>query len=187
MSSTGKAAAQTGKSITEGIGQSSQSYVMPKTQMSAMSRGILTIGAVIGGLWLLKKILGEIEDVGQNKSSREQVNQEAKELEQEKKKKAPTLSPSQAASIANVIHAAMDGYGTDESAIVTQFRKIKTNADYLMVSQAYGVKKVSSGRFNPEPDYEGTMAGALASELDNTYRVKLNTILKNNGVTAYSI
>lgn len=187
-SKTGKSAVKGGSNILSGLGESKTAqYIVPSQSVSPMVKGILLLTAVFGGLYLVKKLMEGVGDYKDDKSQRDQLNNEITELEKEQKTKPPTLTKSQANSMANVIHTAMDGYGTDEDAIVTQFRKIKNNADYLLVSSAYGIKKVSSGRFNPEPDYKGNMAGALASELSDYWIKKLNEILKKNGVTKYSV
>ena len=60
----------------------------------------------------------------------------------------PTISDNMASSIANQIHTAMDGYGTDEDSIIKAFKKIKNDADFLKVETKYGIRSVSSGRFN---------------------------------------
>jgi len=93
------------------------------------------------------------------------------------------ITKQQAQSYANVLWTAMDGYGTDENAIYGVFYRLSNNADYLALSNAYGTRTVSSGRLNPEPNYRGTMSGALHSELDNEIVKKINAILTRKKIT----
>ena len=79
-----------------------------------------------------------------------------------------TISADQAAQMANQLFSAMDGYGTDFKAIFSVFSQMKNDADFLAVSNAYGIREISSGKLNPEPNFTGTMSGALATELGSS-------------------
>lgn len=92
------------------------------------------------------------------------------------------ITKSQAEAYANVIHAAMDGYGTDEQAIYNVFWKLYNDADYLAVKNAYGIREVSSGTWNPEANFKGTLIGALTSELSAEEKKKINDILRKKKI-----
>jgi len=92
------------------------------------------------------------------------------------------LSQSQIETYANGIFTAADGYQTDEEYIYKVFRQIKTNADYLALNKAFGLREISSGTWNPEANYKGNLTGVLVSELDEDELAKVNTILKNNRI-----
>jgi hypothetical protein len=79
-----------------------------------------------------------------------------------------TLSQAQFSSLANKIFAAMDGYGTDNKAIIAAMANLNNDADVLALINAYGIRKISSGRANPMPDFEGTLSGALTEEMPQT-------------------
>jgi hypothetical protein len=72
----------------------------------------------------------------------------------------------------------MDGYGTNETAIFGVFYKLFNDADFLAVSKSFGVREISSGYLNPEPNMKGTMTECLHSELAFDDRKKVNDILK---------
>jgi len=94
-----------------------------------------------------------------------------------------TITQAQMLALATKLFTAMDGYGTDEDAIVNVFKQIKNNADFAGVNAAYGVREVSSGRFNPEPNYKGPLSGALTSELSQYWLDLINKHLASKNIT----
>ncbi len=93
-----------------------------------------------------------------------------------------TLTASAQQAIANGLFQAMDGYGTDENAILREFAKINNDADLLAVIKTYGVKTLSSGNFNPVPNFTGTLTEALAQELSSEYVTAINGMLSRKGI-----
>jgi hypothetical protein len=89
-----------------------------------------------------------------------------------------TLTQSQVLALANKLFQAMDGYGTDENSILSAFYSLRNNADFLALIAAFGTREISSGSWNPEANFNGTLTAALANELDIDYIIKLNNILK---------
>lgn len=145
------------------------------------AKGIIAV-VVVGGVGIaVYTIYKKIQAQTDKKDDRQQLTAEQRELNQSPVK--PTLTKSQAEAMANAIFTAMDGYASDESAIYAQLSKVKNNADWLLLSTSYGTREISSGKWNPEPNYKGTLIGALTSELDIAEREKANSILKKNGVT----
>jgi len=146
------------------------------TQLPPWAKGVVVVGVLAGAAYALHKISTLPKNIKEGKGSRDQENAEIKEQQQlQQQGKKATLTKSQMASIANVVFNAVDGWGTDEDAIITQMKKIKNDLDYLGVSTAWGIREVSSGRFNPEPNFKGTLAGALQNDLSNYWIRKINT------------
>jgi hypothetical protein len=77
----------------------------------------------------------------------------------------------------------MDGYGTDEEQIYGVFKNIKNDADFAMIQNAYGIREISSGAWNPEPNFKGTLSGALTNELSASEKDVLNNILAQKKIT----
>jgi hypothetical protein len=94
-----------------------------------------------------------------------------------------TLTDFQLQSFANGLFTAMDGYQTDEPYIYNVFSSMNNNADVLGLSKAYGIREISSGAWNPEPNFKGTLSGALVNELDTDELKHLNDILKKKGIS----
>lgn len=148
------------------------------------AKGAIAV-AIVGGIgYLIYKTVKLPGQIQEDKSKREEDkgwNQEFDKLNSNPATKA-TLTKAQMSSIANKIHTAMDGYGTDELGIVAAFKQIKNNADFAGVQAAYGIKTVSSGRLNPEPDFRGPMIAALTSELSQYWKDLINKSLTNKKI-----
>lgn len=146
------------------------------------AKGVIAVTVVAGigyGIYKVSKFKAKTKT---QEGAKDQVKTETTELAQSQKTKPATLTKSQAESIANACHVAMDGFGTDEDQLVAQLKKIKNNSDFLLVSTSYGVKTVSSGHLNPEPDFVGTLSGALHNELKQSWLDKINKDLKTKGI-----
>jgi len=86
-------------------------------------------------------------------------------------------------SLANRLFDAFDGYGTDEDEIKVVFESLRSNADYDALKSAYGVREVSSGRFNIfVSNFEGDLPATLRDELDSDELAEINQILANKGI-----
>jgi len=146
-----------------------------------MAKNLLAFAAVGAVIYVGYQLLSAPGKIKGNAGNKDELSDAQKELD--KVNKTATLSASQAGGIANAIFAAMDGYGTDEDAIVYQLGKIKNNADFLLVQTKYGIRTISSGRFNPEPNYKGNLAGSIGSECSSYWIKKINSALSKKGVT----
>jgi hypothetical protein len=147
------------------------------------SRGkkiVLVIGGIIAGVIILRALKGFTK----KQDSREEVREAYNELEQANTNPSTRqkITPFQAQQYANTLFTAMNGYGTDEVAIYAVFYRLSNDADFLAVSKSFGVREVSSGNLNPEPNMKGTMTECLHNELDWFERNKLNDILKKKKI-----
>lgn len=167
-------------------GGSSSMGFLKKSYMNLppATRGLVTLVGLGVGIFVVYKIYKSVagtlsgEVTPQQAGAREDKGwaSEADALNQNPATRA-TISKAQAQSFAQIIFTAMDGYGTDEDAIIGVFKQLKNDADFAMLSSAYGVREVSSGAWNPEPNYKGTLSGALTSELSQSYKDEINKIL----------
>lgn len=137
---------------------------------------LLLIGAGVGVYFLIKALNGFRANFGE----RQEVQNASDELNKlnENPSTRQKLSSYQALQIANAIHTAMDGWGTNEEAIYTNLRLLKNNADWLAITKAYGSREIDSGRGNISPNMTGTLTQCLQEELDSNERKKVNEILK---------
>jgi hypothetical protein len=179
----------TGASVSGGnssMGFLKKSYM----NLPPATRGLVTLVGVGVGLYIVYKIYKSVsgtlsgETTQAQASSREDRNwaSEADKLNQNPATKA-SITNAQALSYAAVLFACMDGYGTDEEQIYGVFRNIKNDADFAMIQNAYGVREISSGSWNPEPNFKGTLSGALTNELSASEKVALNNILAQKKIT----
>ncbi len=148
------------------------------------AKGIIAV-VIVGGLAFIgykiyKKMQADKSLVG-SKAEIDTTKAEADKLAS-KPTTAATLTPGQLAILASSLFAAMDGYATDTSAIYKVFAQMNRDADVLGLVQAYGIRELSSGALNPEPNYKGALGGALTTELSNTELRALNTMLATKGI-----
>lgn len=147
-----------------------------------MGKKVLKGALIALGIYVAYRIVKGFMEDSPNREEQQATTTELDALNNNPKTKQK-ISPSQAMSYANALVVAMDGYGTDEVAIKSTFYKLYNNADYLALSKAFGTRTISSGNWNPEPNFKGTMAAALRSELDWSLVKELNDILKKKGIT----
>jgi hypothetical protein len=95
---------------------------------------------------------------------------------------APTLPEAKLKDIANKLYEAMDGYGTNNEAIKNQIALLKNNDDFMGLVAAYGIKELSSGKYNPIPNFIGNLPEAIANELSQSQISELNSILIKNSI-----
>lgn len=172
-------------------GSSSATGFIKKSYMNLppATRGLVTLVGVGVGIYIVYKIYKSISGTLTGEVTQQQAGaredrgwaSEADALNQNPATKA-TISKAQAQSFAQSLFTAMDGYGTDENAIIGVFKNLKNDADFAMVSNAYGVREISSGAFNPEPNYKGSLSGALTSELSQGWKDEINKILASKKI-----
>ena len=149
------------------------------------AKGVIAI-AVVGGIaFIAYKLYKKGKDIKEGKGNRQEEKGWNKELDELSSNPAtkPTLSQAQMAAFANSLFIAMDGYATDEQGIISIFKNVRNNADFAGINAAYGIREISSGRFNPEPNYKGNLIGGLASELSQYWRDEINKDLASKKIT----
>lgn len=147
------------------------------------AKGIIAIAGTATTIFVVWKIYNYIQlqmSIGKEKGEIKANEQELKDLE--KKGVKPTLNKTQLADMANQIKTAFDGYGTDKSALGRAFAKVKNEADLLNLKTIFGIRTISSGRLNPEPDKTGTLGEIMASELDAASIFDINMVLAKQGI-----
>ena len=81
-----------------------------------------------------------------------------------------TLTPSELSNMADRLHAAMVGFGTDEEAIYAVFRLLRTRSDLMALVKAFGIRKGES------------LSQWLTGDLSRKEIEKVNAILVNNRI-----
>jgi hypothetical protein len=158
------------------------------TTLPTWAKGVIAV-AVIGGVaFATYKFYKLIKDTSGGKAAGDRQedrgwNKEFDNLNSNPNTKA-TLTQAGMLAAANALHAAMDGYATDEDAIVSIFKnQVKNSADFAGVSAAYGIRELSSGTWNPAPNFKGTLAGALSEELSQYWKDLINKDLASKKIT----
>lgn len=147
------------------------------------AKGIIAVTVVAGaayGIYLLNRKLKSIAATRDAKKEVDSINADMNEAIKSGKKL--TLSQSEIAGIANNLHTAMDGYGSNFDMIIKNMVRINNQVDFLAVVKSYGVRKISSGKGNPAPDFEGTLGQAFADELNAKELSAINLALAKKGI-----
>jgi hypothetical protein len=147
------------------------------------AKGVIAIGIGVGIYVIVKKVGSapkKIKAGAGNRDEDKEMNKEYDDLLTTGTK--PTMSKAQQSQYANQLHTAMDGYGTDEETIKRILCKSKNDADIIGIIKSYGTREVSSGNWNPEPNYKGNLGGALNSELSDYWITAVNKCLKAKNI-----
>jgi hypothetical protein len=96
---------------------------------------------------------------------------------------APTMTEAKFKEIANKIFNAFESYGTDNTTIKNQFALLKNNDDVMGLVAAYGIREISSGKYNPLPNFTGNLPQSIADELSQSEISDLNSVLVKSGIT----
>ena len=154
------------------------------SSMPSWAKGVIGVGVMLGIGLLSYKIYTGIKARNEQKGSRQEesnVSNELKKLSGSDKTK-PTLTPAQLSIFANSLSTAMDGYGHNVTDIYRVFANMKNDADVLALIKAYGTRTLSSGRFNPEPNYTGALGGAITLKLSTEEIDALNMMLAKSAI-----
>jgi hypothetical protein len=144
-------------------------------------KGVIAIATIGVTGFLIYKAYKGIQTFKYNRDNRQEDKAWNKELDSQQQR--PTLSQVQLMSMSTQLFVAMDGYGTDEALIYSVFEKLNNNADFAALVSAYGIKEISSGRFNPAPNFKGNLIGALSDELSASELARINQILEQKFIT----
>lgn len=147
------------------------------------AKGVIAVAGtgvvVIVGYLIYSSVSTRLKHAGDYKEQKD-VKDDLKDLESQNIK--PSFTDSQYSTWASKLFSAFDGYQSDESAVYNVFSNMKNNADVLKLINAYGVREISSGKLNPEPNFKGTLSGAITAELDAEEVRALNLLLANKKI-----
>jgi hypothetical protein len=107
----------------------------------------------------------------------------ATELITEQATTAATYPNSQYQTWANQLETAMDDIGTDENTIISIFKNLKNNTDYLKLFQAFGTRKYTGGYLPGWANDSWDLGQWLVEELDSEEITQINNELASKGIT----
>jgi len=142
----------------------------------------LIVGGVVVIAYLFSKRIGRflnknIKDIQENLDYN-------KELDKSKESYPKTQYKNFADAIEKAFNPYGFGYGTDEEAIYSVMRKLKTNNDWLLLNKAFGVREYIDYSFNPFGNtYNFNMVEMINYEDEGSeMRNKINSILKSKNI-----
>ena len=143
--------------------------------------GLITASIVIAAAYLLYKIFNKKGSSNPNSGGNSGVVVPNPELGGTIGT-SPTMTTAKFKEIADKIFDAFEGYGTRTKEINNQFALLKNNDDVMSLIVAYGIREISSGKYNPLPDFTGNLPEALANELSQSEISDLNSVLVKSGI-----
>jgi len=156
---------------------------MAKTELPAWSKGVIGVLIAGGSAFAIFKIYQYFGKLKEREGQQAEVDKTAKALtDLTKAGKGGSLTAVQYTQLANKLQTAFAGYGTDFAAIMQVMVQIKNDYDILSLRQAYGVRKISSGRLNIASDFEGTLDQTMTEELSSSDISKVNMQLAKQGI-----
>jgi hypothetical protein len=169
--------------------------------LPSWAKGVVVIGGIAIVYFTTKSFLKRIKQSAEKKKEMEVVFEQKKELDTLVKNGVyPTFSGSQYKAWADAIQQAFDGcdpsiripflaptslWGSQWSGsgakLVNIIYKFKNDADFLQLSQAYGVRKYDQcGWFTG--DFSGSLSAAISDELDENEVTAINQALIKQGI-----
>jgi len=151
---------------------------LPQWAQGVLSVAGLATSVLIGyGVYrVIKKRIATQKDRDVAKS----IDSEIEDLKKEGMR--PTITQAQARTMAQTLAAAFEGYGTKNADVKRVFGQLKNELDLRGLIKEYGIRTISSGRYNPEPNFTGGLAGALSSEMSGNEIAAINQILSKGGI-----
>ncbi len=154
-------------------------------------KGLLVIGAVGAGVATYFAGRGIYNSIKQKQLENEK-GKTVKEAADEMVDLAaqgimPSYSDTQYQDWANACFTSFDGWGSGDKGILHSdlepiFMQMLNKADVLKLIQAYGVKTISSGQWNPAPDFTGDLSATMHDQMSNVQLKNINSILSENKI-----
>ena len=144
------------------------------------AKGTLAIAGAAATVLTVYAVYRGTKNFIASKNARQEITDVTNEIKTLPKK--ATLTPSQLSGLANQLHTAFDGYGTSYSGVIKAMVYMNNDADVLSLIKEYGVREISSGKWNPTPNFKGTLGQTIADELADDERSAVNTTLANKGI-----
>lgn len=142
------------------------------------AKGAIAVGTTVIVGFVAYKIFKKLS--GTDSTDRAEAAAVETELSQEVKKTGLTYPESQYKSFASQIEIAGFDVGTDEDAIYSVFSKLKNNADFLALTQAWG--KPNRKVYDWGIGRDMTLAQYIRYEMSESEVRKINTILNSKGI-----
>lgn len=160
--------------------QFTQKFLSDMPAWAKGTMGVVVIGGIAFGGWKLYKYIQKQKEL---EGAKAETKAQQETIDKLKKKYKPTLDSLQLKQLANQLHTALNGYGSNFSAVAKAMAYMKNDLDVVGLNQAYGIKKLSSGKFNVADDFEGTLPQSLTEELDRKELTALNSMLAKKGIS----
>ena len=157
--------------------------MIKSTELPTWSKGVIAVALLGAGGFAVYKLYTFLL----KKKEQENISKEVETTKTEIQKieatgKKGTLTDLQIQQYANKLQSAFDGYGTSAKSIYLLLANFKNDIDILNLKRIYGIRKISSGRLNFAPDFEGTLDQTMQDELSVKELSDINLMLGRKGI-----
>lgn len=151
-------------------------------ELPPWAKGVIIIGVGLGAWTIYTRIAGKIKANQALKGSKEVVNNVNVEINNLRKSGAsPSFPDTQYKIWADAIYSCYAGWGTCSGDTI--FSSLKNDFDVLKLIQAFGIRTIPSGAWNPSPDFTGSLPAVMRDELSYWEISSINKILAKKGIT----
>lgn len=140
---------------------------------------VITLGVIGGSYLTIKKIRTSIED-RKRRDENKAVTDKLDELNKNPSTKQK-ISDISIKSMANIIETSFNGIGTDYWAVSTQIDRLKNDADFLALKEAFGTRTINSGVYFV-PDFKGNLSETIHNEMSADEVLDLNKLIAGKGI-----
>jgi len=144
-------------------------------------KAITIIGIGAAAYFIYQKISGSVnksKNTMDAKKTLDKISSDLKDLTSVGVK--PSYSDSQYKLWADRAYTCYAGWGTCSGDTI--FVNMKNDADILKLIEAFGVKTIPSGTWNPAPDFTGTLPMIISDELSAKDIASINSLLAKKGI-----
>ena len=157
--------------------------MIKSNELPTWSKGVIAVALLGAGGFAVYKLYTFLL----KKKEQENISKEVETTKTEIQKieatgKKATLTDLQIQQYANKLQTAFEGYGTSAKSVYLLLSNFKNDIDILNLKRVYGIRKISSGRLNFAPDFEGTLDQTMQDELSVKELSDINLMLGRKGI-----
>lgn len=157
--------------------------MIKSTELPTWSKGVIAVALLGAGGFAVYKLYNYFKKLKEQENIKQEVASTKTEIEKiEATGKKGTLTDLQIQQYANKLQSAFDGYGTRGDQVYILLANFKNDIDILNLKRIYGIRKISSGRFNVAGDFEGTLDQTIIDELSKKEISDINLMLGKKGI-----
>ncbi len=152
-------------------------------ELPTWSKGVIAVVLLGASGFAIYKLYSFLQKRKEQENITKEVETTKTEIQKiEATGKKGTLTDLQIQQYANKLQSAFDGYGTRADQVYILLANFRNDIDILNLKRIYGIRKISSGRLNLAPDFEGTLDQTIIDELSKKQISDINLMLGRKGI-----
>ena len=157
--------------------------MIKSNELPTWSKGVIAVALLGAGGFAVYKLYSYFKKLKEQENIKQEVESTKTEIQKiEATGKKGTLTDLQIQQYANKLQSAFDGYGTRADQVYILLANFRNDIDILNLKRIYGIRKISSGKFNIAGDFEGTLDQTIIDELSKKEIIDINLMLCKKGI-----